>query len=67
MAYPASGILFGTDITVEFLFLLSFVIGKAHASRVIPLIALVTFDVEQIRIKGLHASAESLPGREGRL
>ena len=46
---------------VELLLLLGFLFGEAHASRVIPLLALIAFDIEEVRIEGLHARAEGLP------
>ena len=46
---------------VELLLLLGFLFGEAHASRVVPFLALIAFDIEEIWIEGLHARAEGLP------
>jgi hypothetical protein len=60
--------LFGrAQSTEEFFLLLSFVVGQLHAVRVVPLVALITFDVEQVRVQRLAACAERLPLAEWRL
>ena len=46
---------------VELLLLLGFLFGEAHASRVVPLLALIAYDIEEVWIEGLHARAEGLP------
>jgi len=47
--------------TEELFLLLCFFVREAHAFRVVPLIALITFDIKKVGVEGLHAGAERLP------
>jgi hypothetical protein len=52
-------------LTEELLLLLCLIIGQVHAAGVEPVGALITLDVEKIRVKGFFADAEGLPFFEG--